>query len=488
MRGSTPRYAIILDVRCLVIGATGYVGARLVPRLLADGHVVRCLVRDEAKLARLDWARRVQACAGDAADRAATDRACAGIDTVFYLVHSMTGPDFAARDLRAAAVVATAARAAGVGRIVYLSGLQPAGDGCSEHLRSRRAVGEVLLAGGVPTVVLQAGIVLGSGSASFEMIRHLADGVLDGLPVLLMPDHAWHTVQPIGIDDVLHHLVGCAGLPPGVNRTFDVGGPEVLSYRELLAGYLREANGGRPVAVPVPLVAPGWAARAVEALTPVSRHLAGPLLASMAHDLVCRDREELVGLLGEPPGGATSYREAVRRALDGRGAAGLLPTDLPGSGPPEIVSEQVHDVDAPADLLWSVITGLGGDTGWYTVPGVWRLRGFVDGLLGGVGARRVRPAELVPGAALDWWRIEAVDDRLLRLRAETKLPGTARLELRAEPTGPVTSRYVQRVTFRPRGAAGRLYWYAQLPAHELVFAVMAQTLTGVAERRARAGR
>jgi hypothetical protein len=201
----------------------------------------------------------------------------------------------------------------------------------------------------------------------------------------------------------------------------------------------------------------------------------------MAHDLVCRD--DPPG--GPPPGGPTPYRVAVRRGLDGVGAAGRLPTDL---AEPELVEEHVEGVDAPVEELWSVIEGLGGDEGWRTVPGVWRLRGALDRLVGGVGARRTRPERLHPGAALDWWRVEEVQPgRLLRLRAEMRLPGTARLELRAEPDGDA-SRYVQRTTFRPHGVAGRAYWAAQLPAHRLVFAVMARSVPAEAVRRAAARR
>lgn len=458
-------------MHCLVIGATGYVGARLVPHLRSAGHAVRVLVRDEAKLDRLPWAPDVDRVVGDVAS--AADRACAGVDAVFYLVHSMDGPDYAERDRVAAEGLAAAAGAAGVRRVVYLGGLQPAGEANSAHLASRRETGDALLAGPVPTAVLQAGIVVGAGSASFEMIRHLATLA----PVLPLPDRAWNAVQPIGIDDVLHHLTACLDLPAEVNRTFDIGGAEVLSFRELMTGFATVAGRFRPVTVPVPVSAPRMLARAVQALTPVDRHLAGPLLESMAHDLIVRDDPPN----GPPPGGPTGYAEAVRRALAEEGAAGRVATDL---AEPELHSEHTEDVAAPAAVLWEVISGIGGDNGWYTVPGVWALRGGIDRLLGGVGARRTRPARLVEGAALDWWRVErVVPGRALLLRAETKTPGTVLLELRAEPVDDGRSRYVQRVTFRPDGLSGFAYWYAQLPAHDFVFGVMARTIAGVAGRR-----
>jgi uncharacterized protein YbjT (DUF2867 family) len=449
-------------VRCLVIGATGYVGSCLVPRLLDDGHTVRCLVRDEAKLARQPWAGRVEALRGDMADPSSVAAACAGVEAVFYLVHAMDGPGFVERDRSGASTLASAAR--DVRRIVYLGGLQPDGERNSAHLASRREVGDILLAGPAPAAVLQAGIVIGAGSASFAMIRQLAESG----PVLLLPDRAWNRTQPIGIDDVLHYLVACLDLAPDVNATFDIGGPDVLTFGQLVAGCAVAAGLPRPVLVPLPLSAPRLTARALGAVLPVDRHLAGPLLESMAHSLVCRGEPPA----GPPPGGPTPYAEAARRALAGRSARPL-------------VGEHVETVAAPAAVLWDVISGLGGDTGWYTIPGVWALRGGLDRLVGGVGARRTRPDRLEPGAELDWWRVEEVDDgaRLL-LRAETRMPGTARLELRAEPDGPRRSRYVQRVLFTPHGLAGRVYWYAQRPAHDLVFGVMARTIAGVAKRRA----
>lgn len=472
-------------MHCLVVGATGYIGSRLVPRLLGAGHAVRVLVRDPARLDGQAWTGDVEVRAGDATDRGAVAAACTGADAVVHLVHAMERPGYAARDRAAAAALADGAAAGGVRRIVYLGGLQPAGetDGVSGHLRSRREVGDRLLAGSVPTAVLRAGIVVGTGSASFEMIRHLTETSMGGPLVLPLPDRLWNRIQPVAVDDVLHAIVGCLTLPAQVHRGFDIGGPEVLTYQRLMSDYAAEAGLRRPLPIPVPVSAPRMTARAVAALTPVQRGLAEPLVESMKHELVCDpdDLRELSVLVGIPPGGPTRYRSAVRRALDGQGSAGPGPSDPPGSGPAELVSEHAHDVDAPAAAVWSVIAGLGGDTGWYTVPGVWTVRGWVDRLLGGPGDRRTRPDRLAPGAALDWWRIEDVEEgRYLRLRAEAALPGAARLELRAEPAGRESSRYVQRVTFRPRGMAGRAYWYAVQPGHRFVFAVMARTIAGVA--------
>ncbi|MFC4944590.1 NAD(P)H-binding protein [Pseudonocardia sp. GCM10023141] len=423
-------------MHCLVIGATGYIGALLVPRLLADGHSVACLVRDEAKLARHDWADRVDVHVGDVADPVAVGAACRGAEALFYLVHSMDGPGFEGRDRHAAETVAAAARDAGVARIVYLGGLQPAGVATSPHLASRREVGEILLASGVPTAVLQAGIVVGSGSASFEIIRSLTEAS----PVLPMPDHAWNRVQPIGIDDVLHHLVAAASLAPEVSGSFDIGGADVLTYRELMTTYAEIAGLPRPVTVPVPVSMPRLTARVAAVVTPADRHLVAPLLVSMAHDLVCRTASPT----DPPPGGPTSYAEAVRRAVrDGSGR--------------EFVTERVDAVPAPVSALWDVIAGVGGDTGWYSVPGLF--------------------------AARDRWAVADVEPgHVLRLRSEVALPGAATLELRAERVELHTSRLVLRAAFRPCGAAGLVYGRAHAPARKFLLAVLARTIARVAAR------
>ncbi|MBP2368759.1 DUF2867 domain-containing protein [Pseudonocardia parietis] len=478
----------------LVVGATGYIGSRLVPRLLDAGHEVRVLARTPAGVADHPWADRVEVVPGDAQDRAAVTRACDGAEAVVHLVHAMDGPGYADRDRAAAHALAGGAAATGVQRIVYLGGLQPGDDGrpVSGHLRSRREVGDVLLAGPVPAVVLRAGIVVGTGSASFEMIRHLTELTMGGPPVLPLPDRAWNRIQPVAVDDVLHALTGCLDLPDGTNRAFDIGGPDVHTYRSLMSEYGAEAGLLRPFPLPVPLSAPRLTARAVAALTPVGRGLAGPLVESMRHELVAdpADVAALDALIGPPPGGHTPYRAAVRRALDGAGDAGPGSSDAPGSGPVEWETTDAHDVDAPPRAVWSVIETLGGEHGWYTVPGTATLTGFLDVLAGGPGHLPRRhstgPPRLVAGEPLDRWVVEAVEPgtRLL-LRAEARLPGVVHLELRIHPTGRLTSRYTQTLRFAPHGLAGRLAWLAAYPAQRFVFAVMARTLSGVAETRYR---
>ncbi|MEV1296126.1 DUF2867 domain-containing protein [Pseudonocardia sp. NPDC049635] len=474
----------------LVVGATGYIGSRLVGRLLAAGDRVRVLARSPDRVLVHPWADEVEVVPGDVRDTGAVRRACGGTDAVVHLVHAMDGPGYAERDREAAHVLADAAASAGVRRIVYLGGLQPDEDTgrVSGHLSSRREVGDILLAGSVPAVVLRAGIIVGTGSASFEMIRHLTEVAMGGPLVLPLPDRLWNRIQPIAVDDVLHTIDGCLRLPDEVDRAFDIGGPDVLTYRSLMSEYAAEAGLRRPLPLPVPLSAPRLTARAVAALTPVDRALAQPLVESMRHELVCdpADLAALDELIGSLPGGPTPYRTAVRRALDGVGAAGPGPADPPGSGPAEWTSTDGYDVDAPAQAVWAVIETLGGEHGWYTVPGVSTLTGFLDVLAGGQLPRRHPdgPPRLLAGEPLDRWVIESVEpgERLV-LRAAAPLPGVARLELRVRATGRLTSRYEQTVRFRPRGLAGRLAWLAVYPGQRFVFAVMARTLTGVAHTR-----
>lgn len=465
-------------MRCLVLGATGYIGTRLVPRLLAEGHRVRCLVRDPDRGRTSGWGDQVEMAVGALAAAGVLDRACTDTDVIYYLVHGMDGPDFAARDRSAAAVVAAAARQHGVTRIVYLAGLQPpADDRVSAHLASRREVGDLLLASGVPTVVLQAGVVLGSGSAGFEMIRHLAES----LPVMPTPARTERLVQPIGIDDTLHYLLASLSLPAQTNRTFDIGGPDVLSYRDLSARYARSAGLATHVTLRIPEAPAGWTARAVEVLTPVDRHLAAPLLESMSHDMVCKE-SDLLSAVGPPPDGPTSVDEALLRALEQRGAAGDRPNDADGSGPTILSSQHVLEAAVAPERVWRVLCAMGGGHGWNTLPGVWAARGWLDGLLGGVGNRKIRPAQLIPGALWDSWQIVTVEPgaRLL-LRSQMRLPGRAELTLTVTALPGGGCRYLQKVDFRPSGLFGRAYWYAQLPAHQLVFGVMASTIVWRAE-------
>ncbi len=487
-------------MRFLVTGATGYVGGRLVPRLLAGGHAVRCLARSPAKLRDVPWAGRVEVVRGDVLDSEGLHRAMQGVDVVYYLVHSLTEAGFAALDRRAALLTAEAARDAGVGRIVYLGGLHPDGDGrvLSDHLGSRAEVGEIFLRSGVPTAVLQAAVVIGSGSASFEMLRHLTER----LPVMVTPRWVRTRVQPIAIRDVLHYLVAVASLRPEVNRSFDIGGPDVLTYEQMMRRYATVRGLPRPRLLPVGLLSPRLSSHWINIVTPVPKAIGAPLIESLAHEAVCREND-IVEFVPAPEGGLTGYETAVSLALDRirRGdvethwsAASVpdspsdtLPTDPGWAGGSWYIDHRSQQTPATPDRLWRVVQGIGGRNGWYSSPLAWAARGWADRLLGGVGLDRGRrhPQELRVGDALDWWRVEELCDdppnRVLRLRAEMKLPGYAWLELRVQPGSDGGSRYQQRAVFIPRGLAGHLYWWAVAPFHGAVFGGMARNITRTAE-------
>ncbi len=481
--------------RILVLGATGYVGGRLAPRLAARGHDVRALARTPERLADVPWAKEVEVVRGDLADAASVRAAMEGIEVVYHLVHSMSaGGDFEREELAEARNVARAAKAAGVRRIVYLGGLHPDGE-LSQHLRSRVAVGEALLASGVPTIVLQAGIVIGSGSASFEMIRHLTEV----LPYMPAPRWVRNFVQPIAIRDVLHYLAEAATVADDVHGTFDVGGPDVLRYGQMMNGYAVEAGlPQRPIA-PLPVLTPWLASHWVNLVTPVPRSIAMPLIGSLIHDCVMRDHR-IDDVIPQPANGLLPYRRAVALALsreqDGevetswRDASGddappsdPLPSDPEWAGTLVLHDERQRDSTASTDAVWTVIEGIGGENGWYSLPPLWAVRGWADRLVGGAGlAGRRDRRRIRVGEQLDWWRVEDLQrGRSLRLRAEMRVPGRAWLELSVEPHGD-GSRYRQRAVFFPKGLSGRLYWAALIPFHHFIFQGMAERITAEAEQ------
>ncbi|MFE6996115.1 SDR family oxidoreductase [Microbacterium sp. NPDC057659] len=489
--------------RALVLGTTGYIGGRLTPRLLNAGYRVRVLARDAARAASLPWGSDVEIVEGSAEDEDAVTQAMTDVDVLYYLVHSMgAGKGFEEADERAAETVASAASSAGVRRIVYLGGLHPEGIRLSPHLRSRVRVGEILLASGVPTLVLQAGVVIGSGSASFEMIRHLTDV----LPYMPAPKWVRNRIQPIAIRDVLYYLLAAARVGPTVNRAVDIGGPDVLRYGQMMNGYAVEAGLPQRAIAALPVLTPGLASHWVNLVTPVPRAIARPLVASLQNECIVKDRA-VDEIIPPPDGGLTPYRRAVALALGRVEADSVetswkdaevsgapsdpLPSDPDWAGRTVFTDEQSLDTTASLTSLWAVIMGIGGENGWYSSGFLWAVRGWMDRLVGGVGLSRGRRSRsrLTIGDALDFWRVEAVrapdaeDGGLLRLRAEMKVPGAAWLELRALPTA-AGSQYAQRAVFFPRGLSGRLYWLAVLPFHGLIFSGMAARITAAAEESA----
>ncbi|MCU1408227.1 MAG: NAD-dependent dehydratase [Microbacteriaceae bacterium] len=486
--------------RVLVTGATGYIGGRLVPRMLEAGYPVRVLVRTPDRLQDVPWAGDVEIVSGDLADPAAVRVACEGVDVLYYLVHSMgAGGDFEATEQASAHAVADGAAAAGVSRIVYLGGLHPAEGELSPHLRSRQAVGRILLESGVPTVALQAGVVIGSGSTSFEMIRHLTDV----LPYMPAPKWVRNRIQPIAVRDVLYYLIQAAGLPAEVNRRFDIGGPDVLRYGQMMNGYALEAGlRQRPIAA-LPVLTPWLAAQWVNLVTPIPRRLAIPIIESLQYDCVMHEHD-IDRYIPPPPEGLSGYRRAVSLALgrmrDGEvetswrnatvgsalgdgSSSNALPSDPEWAG--HLVYTDLrerHSSAKPADL-WHVIESIGGENGWYSFPLAWALRGWMDKIVGGVGLHRGRlhPDRLHTGDALDFWRVERIErGSLLRLRAEMRVPGRAWLEMQAEADAGGGSVYRQRAVFFPRGLGGRLYWWAILPFHGIIFNGMANRITAAA--------
>jgi uncharacterized protein YbjT (DUF2867 family) len=486
-------------VRVLVTGATGYIGGRLVPRLIEAGHEVRVFARRPERLRDVPWAADVDVVAGDLADRASVDAAMTGVEVVYYLVHSMGGRgEFESTELAIARNIAASAHEHDLRRIVYLGGLHPEGVRLSRHLRSRMQVGEILLASGVPTIVLQAGVIIGSGSTSFEMIRHLTEV----LPYMPAPQWVRSFIQPIAVRDVLHYLVRAATLPSEVNRAFDIGGPDVYRYGQLMNGYAVEAGlPQRPIAA-LPVLTPWLAAQWVNLVTPIPRRLAVPIIESLQFDCVMREYD-IEDVIPAPAEGLLPYRTAVRLALERERAGEVetswrnaevegapsdpLPSDPDWAGHTVYVDERSRRSSAPVPELWRVIEGVGGANGWYSFPLAWALRGWVDKLTGGVGLHRGRrdPDVLNVGDAVDFWRVEAIDrESFLRLRAEMRVPGRAWLELSAAEVQGI-SEYRQRAVFFPKGLSGRLYWWAIFPFHGIIFEGMANRITAEAEAAVR---
>lgn len=461
-------------MRILVTGATGYIGGRLVPRLLERGHTVRVLVRDPRRVAGRHWADRVEVAIGDLVAGVGLAPALADAEAAAFLVHSMTAShDFAERDRRAAN--AFVAAAGSLPHVVYLGGLLPAGP-ASRHLASRAEVGEILRAG-LPTTELRAGPVIGSGSASFEMARYLTER----LPVMVTPRWIDNPVSPIAVDDALAYLV--AALDRGPCGVVDIGAP-ALTFRQMMIEYAA-VRGLRRRILATPVLAPNLAARWVGLVTPIPNRLAVPLIEGVSHPLVADTTRsgELFPDLHPIP-----YRAAVEAALEVEdrdavetrwsGALGAAPTVELSDREGLIREVRTRRVEAPPETVFRTFASLGGARGWLAWNAAWWLRGLLDRVIGGPGLRRGRrhPTELLAGEAVDFWRVEAIEPgRLLRLRAEMRVPGQAWLQWEARPEGDGT-RLVQTAIFAPRGLAGALYWNALYPIHALIFSDLARAI------------
>jgi uncharacterized protein YbjT (DUF2867 family) len=469
----------------LLTGATGYVGGRLLSRLEREGRRLRCMTRRPQELAAR-VAPTSQVVAGDVTDPGSLDAALEGVDTAYYLVHSMaSGADYREADRRAAEAFGAAARRAGVRRIVYLGGLGH-GDELSGHLASRQEVGRVLAASGVPVIELRASIVIGSGSTSFEMIRAL----VDRLPVMVTPRWVATRTQPIAIEDVLEYLVRSADLEAPGGRVIEIGGPDVVSYRGLMREYARQ-RGLRRLMIPVPVLTPRLSSLWLGLVTPLYARVGRELVEGLRNETVVRDPAALELFSLRPRG----VREAIARALVNEDLefAATRWSDALSSGPgprsfggkavgSRLVDSRTARVPVPPDAAFAPIEAIGGRRGWYYGNRLWWLRGLLDLPFGGAGTRRGRrdPERLLPGDTVDFWRVEAIErGRLLRLRAEMTLPGRAWLQFEVEPDG-AGSLIRQTAIFDPVGVAGRAYWYAVWPIHGLVFRGMVKGIARAA--------
>jgi len=469
-------------------GASGYVGGRLVPELLSRDIEVRCLVRTPAKLEVAPWRDQVEIIPGDLSGP--LDRALQDIDVAVYLVHGIgDGPDWAAQESRDAEHFRLACEAAGVKRIVYLGGMGDDKSALSVHLRSRHAVGEVLANGPIPVIELRAAVIIGSGSASFEMLRYL----VEVLPVMVTPKWVKTKSQPIAISDVLHYMVEAITMSDAPAGVYEIGGPDVVSYAELMALYAKEAGLNKRRLIPVPVLTPRLSSHWVGIVTPVPAQLARPLVESLVNEVIVHD-EKTIKTFGAPK---RSLQEAIHLAL-GRSQSNNVPTtfsdadqqvfrpyatDPRWAGGTELQDLRERDAAVSVEDLYQTVSRIGGAKGWYSGGWLWYLRGALDRIWGGPGMRRGRrdPDNLRVGDFVDFWRVtEASEPNKICLHAEMRLPGDAWLEWEITPTG-TGSHIVQRARFKPRGLFGRAYWFGVMPFHFFVFPGLLKGLVRDAE-------
>lgn len=476
----------------LVTGASGYIGGRLVPRLLEAGYRVRCMARAPRKLSHRPWSEHpnVEVVEADAESLEDVRVALRGCEAAFYLIHSMmvAGKDYSERDRRLSTNFAVAAADEGVGRIIYLGGLGETGAGLSEHLSSRRAVEECLASTGVPVTVLRAAIIIGSGSASFEILRYL----VERLPAMITPRWVSTRCQPIAIRNVLHYLAACLETPGTVGKQLDVGGAEILTYRELMATMAAARGLPKRMIAAVPILTPRLSSLWIHLVTPISSRVARPLAEGLKNEVICRDNLA-VELM---PQELLTVRQAIDLGLENQ-RQGLVETTWTNAGPmagdPDWAGGDVFrdswrvDIGASPEHVFRAVCRIGGGHGWYAADALWKIRGWMDRLVGGPGLRRGRrdPEHVEYGDALDFWRVTDVHEpKRLTLRAEMKLPGLAQLSFEVCPQDDGTTRLVQTALFIPHGLAGLGYWYAVLPFHAFVFRGMLKGIRKSAERAA----
>lgn len=483
--------------RYLVTGASGYVGGRLVRALLDDHQLVRVFVRDKGKIQGQPWANQVEILEGNANNLEDLKRALAGIHTAYYLLHSINlGPDFDEIEAQMARNFAMAAKNQNVQQIIYLGGI--ANDKkTSKHLASRARTGEQLATQGVAVMELRAGIVIGSGSASFEMLRHLTHR----LPIMTTPKWVMNRTQPISIRDVLWYLRKSAELTTPVNKVFDIGGPEVLTYAGMMQKFAKISGLPKRWIIKVPVLTPELSSLWIGLVTPVPTALARPLVGSLISEVVADPKKSIDALIPPPPEGLLNVERAIELALSKISQhtvetrwsdAGIVTApwqkaqgDPDWSGEMLLRDKREILTQLPAAHVWKQIESIGGENGWYGAGWLWFLRGLLDRLVGGVGLRRGRrdPDHLRVGESLDFWRVEALEsEKLLRLYAEMVLPGKAWLEFRLNEVDGKTQ-ITQEATFAPHGLGGQLYWYVVLPFHAFIFPTMLRNIVKEASRQ-----
>lgn len=475
----------------LVTGATGYVGGRLIPRLLEAGYSVRVLVRDPSRLQGRRWLDQVDVYQGDVLQPETLEAPLEGVDAAYYLIHSMmAGTGFHQRDQQAARSFSAAAKKGGVRKIVYLGGLGDPEAQLSDHLRSRQETGVALQSGGVPVLEFRAGVVVGAGSASFEMIRYLTERV----PIMISPRWVYTRTQPISIGNILDYLVAAIELEQKDDLVIEIGGPKILTYEDMLRGYAT-IRGLKRAIIPVPVLTPHLSSYWVHWVTPIPAALARPLIEGLRNEVIVRNSQarELF-----PSIKLASYEQAVEVALSSLQASNIestwsdaLANTLGDERPVHlsihdgmIIERRALEVPALTTDIYRAFTSLGGDKGWLYANWAWRLRGVLDRMVGGVGFRRGRrdPHVVRMGDALDFWRVEElVPDEKMLLRAEMKLPGRAWLQYEAHTHTPQTSCLMQTAFFAPKGLFGLLYWYLLYPIHTRIFSGLIKAIGELAQ-------
>lgn len=479
----------------LVTGATGYIGSRLIPYLLEAGYHIRAMLRSNPdRLAQRPWADKVEIVTADALKPETLPAAFAGVDVAYYLIHSMrSGTKFARRDVRAAHNFAEAAAKAGVGRLIYLGGLGDDDTELSHHLQSRHATGDALRAHTTPVTEFRAAVVVGSGSISFEMVRHLTER----LPIMLHPRWADTPIQPIAVADLLAYLVQALAVPESAGKIIEVGGMDVTTYGDMMRRYAEVRNLKRRI-LRVPVLTPYLSSYWVHWVTPIPAAFARPLIEGARNPvLVTNEQAKRLFPTIEPVDYDTAVHEALRQIEEGDITSIWNDAAVSSQGDREpfvftqeqgmLIERRERQVDAAPEAVFRAFSGLGGTRGWPPYQFLWELRGLLDRAVGGVGLRRGRrhPDKLWIGDALDFWRVEAVErNHLLRLRAEMKLPGKAWLQFETQADESGQTRLVQTAYFAPHGLLGYLYWYAIFVLHGPIFSRLIVHVAAVAEAAA----